>query len=327
MNKGKWVHSQKGIALLTVLWVLTVLMVIAFSFSYLARTETHSTLNFKEGIKNKFLAEAGIERGIMELFYRQKYFGSTLLLAGNEFWKTDGHPYSASLGEGNYRVGIFDESGKIDLNFAPEVLLKTLIGNLGVGEGEADVIVDSIQDWKDRDDFHHLHGAESDYYLSLPQPYKAKNAHFDTLEELLMVKGVTRDLFYGAERQKGLMDFLTVQSRTGKVNLNAAPKEVLMAIPGMTTEIADALIAFRQTQEIRNIQELTSILGAGQAQIMQFGTIASSNIFTIESFGFNKKPGAGTGIRATITLLGNNNYKILYYKAPVTLKQNAPIVE
>ncbi|MDP2753256.1 MAG: DUF559 domain-containing protein, partial [Nitrospirota bacterium] len=57
------VASPKGIALLLVLWVLTILMVISLSFSFMARTETYSTLSFKEGIEKKFIAEAGIERG------------------------------------------------------------------------------------------------------------------------------------------------------------------------------------------------------------------------------------------------------------------------
>jgi general secretion pathway protein K len=318
-------RSQKGIALLTVLWVLTILMVIAFSFSFLTSTETHSALYFKEGIENRFLAEAGIDRGIMELFYRQKYIGANVLLEGNELWKTDGSSYSDSLGDGTYSVRIYDESGKIDLNSGNVIVLRNLLTNMGVVGDDLETILDSIQDWRDKDDYTRLHGAESEYYLSLPNPYKAKNADFDSLEELIMVKGINRELLFGTDQKKGLMDFLTVLGKTNLINANAAPKEVLMAVPGMAPEVADAIIEYRQKQEFKNNQELTSLLGTNATQIMQFITVASSNTFTIESLGYRKKPRLGTGIRAAVSLQGDNNYKILYYKTPVTLKKDEPI--
>jgi type II secretory pathway component PulK len=52
-----------------VLWVLTILTVMVFSFSYMARTEAYAALSFRQTIEKKFLAEAGIERGMAELFY------------------------------------------------------------------------------------------------------------------------------------------------------------------------------------------------------------------------------------------------------------------
>ena len=103
---------QDGVALLMVLWVLTILMVIVLSFSFMTRTETQATVSFKEGVERKFLAEAGIERGIMEIFYRKINKNQALVLEGTEIWNIDGTPYSAQLGEGSYTVKIIDESGK-----------------------------------------------------------------------------------------------------------------------------------------------------------------------------------------------------------------------
>jgi general secretion pathway protein K len=324
-NQGFQVdNKQKGIALLTVIWVLTILLVIVFSFTYLARTETQAAHSFKEGIENKFLAEAGIERGILELFYRQKYRGAAFLLAGNELWRTDGAPYSIPLGEGTYSVRLFDESGKIDLNTGEVTLLKNLLTGLGVTGVDLETIVDSIQDWKDKDDLIRLNGAESEYYKSLPGPYKAKNADFDSLEELIMVKGITRELLYGAGNQKGLKEFLTVLGKTRTINANAAPKEVLMAVPGMSLEVAEAIIGFRRTNEFKNDQELVPLLGPNANQIKPFLTTASSNTFTLESFGYGKRSQLGAGIRAAVSLQSVNNYKLIYYKTPVTLKKDEP---
>ena len=319
--------NQRGIALLTVLWVLTVLMVIVFSFSYMARTETLSTLSFKEGMEKRFLAEAGIERGVYELFYRQKMQPSVIkgLVEGGDIWKIDGRPYSGQLGDGNYLVKITDESGKININSAPEIVLRKLIEIMGIEGIDVDTVVDSIMDWKDPDDLVRLHGAESEYYQSLPNPYKAKNADFDTLEELLLVKGVTRELLYGNGKKKGLIDFLTVQGITKQINVNAASKEVLMAIPGMTAEVADAIIAFRQTQEIKQ-SDLATLLGTSQALIQSYINVGQAvgpgSIYTIESSGYRDKPQSDYAVRATVTLLTNNQYKILYYKTPVHLKQD-----
>ena len=316
--------NQRGIALLTVLWVLTVLMVIVFSFSYMARTEALSTLSFKEGMEKRFLAEAGVERGILELFYRRVNINK-VLPEDLEVWKTDGSPYSGQVGDGGYSVKIFDESGRLYLNAPPEQLeqlLRNLIGNLGFEGTTLDTIVDSILDWKDKDDLHRLHGAESDYYQSLPSPYKAKNSNFDTLEELLLVKGVTRELLYGAGKQKGLIDFLTVHGKTNKININAASREVLLAVPGMTADMVEEIITFRQKQEIKNIQEIGGTVAKNQALILPHITVGQGNTFTIESSGYREKPQSGYAVRAIVTLLANSQYKILYYKTPVTLKQD-----
>src|SRR3989337_1122912 len=211
----KTIASQKGIALLMVLWVLTILMVIALSFSSMTRTETYSTLAFKEGAEKKLLAEAGIERAIMELFYRMQNIGMKTILEGSEVWKIDGTTYNGQTGDGNYNVRITDESGKVDINQITDAhsdILRNLFKNLEIPEDEVNSIVDCILDWKDPDDLLHLNGAEDDYYMSLPNPYKAKNANFDTLEELLLVKGMTSEILYGNDEKKGIINLLTIYS-------------------------------------------------------------------------------------------------------------------
>ena len=312
--------SQKGIALLLVLWVLTILMVIVLSFSFMARTETQATLSFKDGLGKKFIAEAGIERGIMELFYRNVYKRQSIELEGREIWKTNGTLYSSQIGDGHYTVRITDESGKVDINTANEVILKNLLINIGVQGEDADTIVDSIMDWKDADDLHRLHGAESDYYMSLPNPYKAKNADFDTVEELLFVKGMTPEILYGTGEKKGLIDFLTVHSKRSEINVNAAPKEVLMAIPGVTSEIADSLINYRETKEIDNVLDIEGIPEENLDLMMAYNDTEESNTFSIEAVGYKSSEEGGYAIKATVMITGGNNYKYLYYKSPVDIR-------
>jgi general secretion pathway protein K len=316
IRAGTISKPQKGIALLMVLWVLTILTVMVFSFSYMARTEGYAALSFRRTIEKKFLAEAGMERGMAELFYMNTNKNKTPARAGDEVWRTDGRPYKILTENGYYTIGITNEAGKVDINTTPELILRNLLLNLGLNLDDVDIIVDSLMDWKDPDDLHRLHGAEDDYYMSLPNPYKAKNADFETLEELLLVKGMTPEILYGAEGKKGIIDFLTVNSRMTKININAAPKEVLGAIPGITPELADAIITIRETQEIQDIQ---GILGNNYSLASPYIDLTGTNAFTIESAGYKGAEKTGYTIRATVTPDGNNKFKYLYYKSPVDM--------
>lgn len=313
-----WLMEKRGIALLTVIWVLTVLIVIVFSFSFMARTETLATLAFKEGTEKRFWAEAGLERGLLELFYR-KANPNPSFSEEQSPWKTDGTPYRGQVGQGDYLLKIMDESGKWDINTAPERVLRALVAAVVGEESDPEALVDCILDWRDKDDLHRLKGAESDYYQSLPHPYKAKNADFESLEELLLVKGMTRRLLYGDKNKKGLADFLTVHSRTMRVNINTAPKEVLLAIPGISVEMVEEILTYRQNKEIKNLQEVGGMVAQNQARLFPYFSFAPVGVFTIESLGFKENPRSAYAVKTIVALTADNHYKTLYYKTPVTI--------
>ncbi len=308
--------AQEGIALLLVLWVLAILMVIVLSFSVMARTETRSTLSFKEGLEKKLLAEAGVQRAITEIFYRRQ----NLNIEGSDYWKTDGTPYSEQLGDGEYKVSIVDDSGKIDINMLNDssgIIMKNLLVNMGVKEETANTIVDSLLDWKDKNvGTHRLSGAGDDYYQSLPNPYKVKHGDFDTVEELMLIKGVTPEILYGSSEGKGIINFITVYSKSPSININAAPKEVLTAIPGITPEVADTIISTREKTKILNLPEVGVPLTS-----MPFVNLAESNIFTIESVGNKQNGKTGYSVKGTIRIESVNKYKFVYYKSPATVNQ------
>lgn len=318
-TSSDYIILQKGVALLITLWVLTILTVIVFSFSFMARTETHATLSFKEGVEKKLLAEAGIQRGIMEIFYRNFYKNQTVELEGREVWKVDGTSYTGQIVDGIYSVSIRDESGKVDINAASDVVLKNLFLNIGIPAETVDILVDSIMDWRDSDDLHRINGAEDDYYLSLPAPYEAKDADFDTLEELILVRGMTSDILHGNGDQKGIIDFLTIHSRQNKINVNAAPKEVLMSIPGMTPEIADLIIEYRNLKEIQNIQEV-GIPAEMYTFMAPYIDMRESSRFTIDATGYKNTAKGGYSIRATVEVSGLDEFSYLYYKSPANLQ-------
>lgn len=302
--------SNSGIALFIVLWVLTIIMAIVFSFSFATRTETYSLISFKEGIERKFIAEAGIERAKIEILYRRQN------PASEDIWRIDGTAYEDAFGEGYYKVKITDETGKVNINTASDIILRNLFSNMGIPSKEVDAIVDSIMDWKDKDDFHRLSGAESDYYMSLQNPYKAKNADFDTLEELIMVKGISSEMLYGKEDKRGIIDFLTLYSNANAINVNAAPKEVLSAIPGMTPEIADSIIKYRKDKEIKSLEEIRAILGGNYQQVAPYMSAVEGSVFSVDAAGYKKTLKGGYGIRSVI-MFDNDKFRVLYYKMPV----------
>jgi len=198
------------------------------------------------------------------------------------------------------------------------VILRNLLVNLGTPADAADTIADSILDWKDPDDLHRLNGAENDYYQSLAHPYRARNANFETLDELLLVKGVTAQLLYGAAGRKGLINFLTLYGKANTINLNVAPGEVLAALPGSNASIAEQIIALRATMEIKKIAEITNIIGGANAPMAPYvtGQSGAGVICSIEAIGYQDIEKKGYPIRATVALDGLNRYRYLNYRSP-----------
>lgn len=316
--------TQKGIALLVILWVMTVLTAMAFSFTVMTRAESYGTMAFKEQTANKLLAEAGIERGIMELTYRSINRNQAIALEGMEVWKSDGTPYTADTGGGRYRVRISDEAGKIPINGltdASGVVLRKLLLDRGIAKEQADVIVDSLLDWRDADDLHRLNGAESDYYLSLAKPYRAANRDFESLEELILVRGITPEVLYGTGAGTGIIPFLTVHGKTGRIDLNAAPKEVLEALPGIDAAAVERIIAFRSSAEIRGDAAVRDLLGAAYplTQSAISADPGASSLFTVESTGYADEVKRGYSIRATISLDRSHRFQYAGYKSPAEL--------
>ncbi len=120
-------------------------------------------------------------------------------------WKRDGSPYQVDFEQNGFcRVMIMPESGRIDINKTPDTIIRNLLTVLGVSAEETDIIVDSLEDWRDPDSLVRLHGAEKEYYQSLPVPYKARNGDFESIEELLLVRGMTSEIFYGNGVRPGL---------------------------------------------------------------------------------------------------------------------------
>lgn len=239
---------RSAFVLLAVLVVVVILALTGYHYSDWMQSEYQAALNARKVSQARSFAESGI------------YYAAALLsdpdalastLNDNPYdnpgsfrdvavaleSKTPGRFSLLAPGEADaidsQRFGVTDEGGKINLNallkrdptgkIAYDMLLKL--------PDMTDEIAASIVDWIDADNDPHTNGAENDHYSGLSPAYRSKNGPLDSLEELLLVKGVTPELLFGDDKNRnGLQDtdeagtnrgwsaFLTVYSREQNVD-------------------------------------------------------------------------------------------------------------
>src|SRR5690242_3623930 len=224
--------SQRGIALILVLWLTVLLTVIASAFAYSMHTEAVAARNAVSLAQARALADGAIMRMAFELMRPRTM---------NETWQADGVPHYWDEGDAHLAVNAIDESGKIDLNSASDALLKGLFQTAGGLDADAaQGIVDRIDDWKDADELKRPNGAEAPDYKAAGLLYAPANAPFESVAELQRILGMTASL-YGT-----VADHLTVFSKSPGVNPAFASRTVLLAIPGATVEAVDTYLAQRQ---------------------------------------------------------------------------------
>ena len=224
-------RNQKGIALIIVLWITTLLMLIASSFIYAMRTEVNIVANSLARARLEAAADAAVQRSVFEMSKPQQLSGR---------WTTDGVVQSWSYQGVAVEVGMTDESGKIDINTASDALLRGLFLAQGMKEEEAATVTDAILDWRDPDLLKRLRGAEEADYLAAGYSYKPANAAFQSTEELRLVMGMTPELF------DKVAPLITIYSRQPGINAGIASRGVLRALPGATDVLVDQYIAQRE---------------------------------------------------------------------------------
>ena len=243
--------DQRGFALLAVTLVLALMGVAVTEFAFSMRLEAAMVRSYKDAVLARHLAEAGIQQAIREVlndaavhgldedgqvvFYQAPPGGGATPKRLPELPRSH-----VRLGPGEFSYRITDEEARLNLNLGLPGRLDNLLTALGVDKQQRDTINDSVEDWRDANDTRRLNGVESDDYLQLPLPYRARNANPQDVAELLQVKGVTPELYYGSGDQPGLVDLVSVRGR-GTVNLNTAPKLILQAAGLSEAEIDDIL--------------------------------------------------------------------------------------
>ena len=314
------VQNERGIVLIVVVWALVVLMVIAIELGRTARIEGMSTQVYQQEVETYYLAVAGLNRALYQIV-RTSQQGRTRntrdddrlgprdrlsdgeegqeecpdpWLLGDGQWKSE--PYGA----GGYQVRVSDESGKININQADEIILRQTFTNLDFDPDFGDALADAILDWRDPDALERLNGVESDYYLAQEIPYPAKDGPFDTVDELLLIRDVSRDLFYDT-----LNEVFTVygNARTGNMaNPQTANAKVLQAIQGLDTEAADELVNQRQETCGKDFLDATAARGG------------LPTIVTIDSVGYLNTGRITRRLAGVVQRRGGQSFRMLRWQ-------------
>ena len=332
-NRGR---RENGVALLMVLWVLMLLTVIVGEFCFTMRTRVNITRNFKESTEAYYLALAGLNRAVLEII-RQELTPPRIVTveeketeaetpdAAAPEWRMNLELPAMAFANGVFEARIENQSGKVNLNMAEKPLLSTMLEGFALDPADRDVIVDSILDWRDSDRNHRINGAEDDYYQSLSEPYDCKDADFDSPEELLLVRGVTPELY-----KAGLKDLITVLPKNkqpsglgrtkkkekgfdyNKLNVNAISPETWAALPGMTEELVAEIFVFRAERDFRTLGEVQEIVGADVFRdIAASLTLETTPYYKVSSFGAAGGGPIREGVSAVVEF---NRNAPLYYR-------------
>jgi competence ComEA-like helix-hairpin-helix protein len=289
----------KASILVGLLWCLALLSVVVIGVLHTARLDLLVVKNYGDRIQAHYLALAGIEKAKALLYQDTRLRTRSRTSHSGELYNAPEQFRDAPLGRGQFRVfrpgradeggglvyGVSDEESRLNVNYASAEQLTGIYGM-------APDVVAAINDWRDADNAVTPGGAEAEYYTSLRPPYLQRNGAFQTVRELLMVRGVSRELLLGRNANQnfsgdaanrlsesappdnpanlldaGWASILTVDSLVenmnaageDRVNIQSADESALTSIRGITSDIAKAIVAYRGQNRLENLADLLEV--------------------------------------------------------------------
>lgn len=262
---------RNGFVVVVVLCMVMLLSVLLLGFNYKSRTNLHVVDGLRKSEQALNSARAGLNIAIAIIRDTNDIHTNRTLLdliSGEKTFAVGDGECSITIAEENSRLNINllkDKDGKLDRTRTEQLLrLIDLLNREQTGHSHIGYsLVSSIIDWTDSDDEvtnlpfiqHENLGAESSYYSKLQVPYSCKNAPLDTTEELLLVKGITQDVF---ER---IRDYVTVYG-DGEININSVSRQVIECLSEkMDVVLAQMIIDRREFKPFDSITELRDVPG------------------------------------------------------------------
>jgi general secretion pathway protein K len=267
--------NNKGIALVLTLWILAAMVVLAAGLAAMTRTETQIARNYSDAVRCRWAAEAGINGALPQInqLVTQNGTGNTYL--GEDPYQLSPEDLNISLDpEVMFVVTVQDEAGKVNINTASSSVLQTLFGD--------ESISDPIIDWRSPSTaVPTSEGAESSYYLGLPDPYQARNGPFQTLQELLLVKNVSASLLAQPFGDNGrtINDVITIYSTDSntringqsRININTATQAALTSglSDVLTTSQITNIVNQRQRAQFQSAAAILTVQGITSAEVQK----------------------------------------------------------
>ena len=318
----KIARNNHGIALLITISVTTILVAASLEFNRRARFAVISTAAARDRLMLSYMASSGVHIA-MALLVKDKSESNFDSL--NEDWanpeKIDELLQEMPFDQGKLTLAITDEMSKIQVNALvnfpnsrefnqPQIVLwdrfLRYVGSEDELTDDSDplAIVNSVKDWLDSGDDDAttgLSGAESSYYEDLDLPYACRNGPIQDLNELLLIKGITAQIYESSEEKTGMERYMTVHGMTlgegtsynwtGRININTADAPVLAALLGVENEeLAQTLFEYRQEiiaekddHDFSNPKWYKEVTGFGDVEIDSKLLTVSSDVFHIKS--------------------------------------------
>lgn len=232
--------SERGAALVTVLWLTMALSVIGLAVASTVRNEAERAGNLVDGTRAGFLARGAVERlRYLMRFpqYAQPGMPPPPYTPGQQrmHWNLPG---------GDVIVEMLPESGKLNINQATPELLALGLSASGVPSGAIAPFVAAIVDWR----------TPMAPGFAPASTFWVRHASFEQIEELLLLPGVTSDLYFGYRdrlpggqvvTRPGLRDVFSVHGGGGQIDINAADPALLAAL-GVEPGVAQTIVARRR---------------------------------------------------------------------------------
>lgn len=294
--------NNQGVALLLAVSVISLLIAVTVQFNRDTRLELFSSANALSINSLGIMAKSGYN--LAEALIREDDEDNVDTLL--DTWALPGEQRISELyPTASLTTRVEDLSGRLQLNSllgtadggddvvaqrTREILLRLLLSDdlAEVSPEQAELIVNAISDWIDQDEEERgLESTESSFYRGLQPSYVSRNGPMVYKEELLLIRGVSRTLYFGNSEYQGLQDLVTVHGSDGTININTAPKALLKAMsPNMNEDFAIQLDEFRS--ENVNLEQLgdklwyTTVV-PGDVTFNSATTVTRSSFFQITS--------------------------------------------
>lgn len=300
MKKGR---AEKGFVLVLTLLITAILAAIVTEVIYSVQSGSTFAASFRDSRQALVLMEAGVDFASARIKREMegKSF-TTLALEGAKEMITPA---------GALQVRVEDESGKFPVNMVlyPNGAVNEqyfsaylrLLDILGLDRS----LSETLADWIDEDDEPRPSGAERmDYYGKLAPPVRPKGAAVDSIDEMMLIKK------YSPTIVKRLAPFVTPYGE-GKVNINTAPKEVLMSLSDeITGAAADRIIEYRSREPFKDPADIRKVKGMETAGFSVQGLVTvKSDTFMVFS-----KGRSGEGVREAQAVIKPREGRVVYWR-------------
>lgn len=300
-SKYTILSNQDGMALLLTIMTLAILVVVTIQYY---KDNWHGLLvshNYVTRNQLKVVAQSGVNFGIALLEKDMENDAFDTLM--DSWAKSTGIDFDGLFDNVNLTVTVTDLSGRLQINSLSgsptgnnnkkvQQEIKNILLNLLQSESFqieeerlALEIVDAIVDWVDEDDIESDQGAETSYYQSLQNPYNCRNGLIQSIEELLLIKGVSLDVLHGTAKTPGLADFLTVHGNDSKININTASKELIKAMEApLSDDLMERLHTYRLDEA--NKEQLAQVGWYSHIDGWPGDITLNENLTTVKSYFF-----------------------------------------